>query len=142
MTTHPRTTTVVVGPFPIFFGNVNALMGLRGHHHTASVTLEYLAVDPRHGYPSFRVTNDAIRDRLEGLTGTRNTFRDATNEDVANRLFDNFRGWVADEWVAWGGTYELTALHLDVEGVWDDIGHDAGATRYTVRGEYAGVIGQ
>jgi hypothetical protein len=142
MTAPARTTTVVVGPFPIYFGNVNVLMGLRGHYHTASVTLEYLAIDPRHGYPSFRVTNDAIRARLEQLTGVRNIFRDATNEDVVNRLFDSFRGWVPAVWEPWGGQYELTALHLDVEGVWDDIGHDAGATRYTVRDEYAGVVDQ
>lgn len=128
-----RTMTVMVGPFPIYFGNVNQLMGLRGHHHTAQVTMEYLAVDPRHGYPSFRSTNDAIRARLESHTGVRNTFRDATNEDVADRLFQTFHGWVAPEWQSWGGDYTLTALHLDVEGVYDDIGHDAGVTRYTVR---------
>lgn len=140
MSTQVRSTTVIVGPYPIFFGNVNTTMNLRGHHHTAAVTLEYLAINPSHGYPSFRVTNDAIRTRLMELTGTRNTFREATNENVANRLFDAFRGWVAPEWEEWGGDYELTGLHLDVEGVWDDIGHDAGVTRYTVRAEYGGVL--
>ena len=78
--------TVTVGPFPMFFGNVNVAMGLRGHHHTAAVTLVY-STDGRHGYPSFKTTNDAIRARLQALTGVRNTFRDATNEDVADQLW-------------------------------------------------------
>lgn len=132
-----RTTTVTVGSFPIYFGNVNVAMGLRGHYHTGAVTLEYLAINPRHGYPSFQSTNDAIRLKLKDLT--KGIFRDATNEDVVNRLFDAFHGWVAPEWESWGGQYELAALHLDVEGVWDVIGHDAGVTRYTVRGAYGGV---
>jgi hypothetical protein len=125
--------TVTVGPFPIYFGNVNVAMNLRGHHHTAAVTLEYETPIGEHGYPSFRTTNDAIRERLQQHTGVRNTFRDATNEDVAERLFDLFHGWTHPTWEQYGGTYELAALHLDVEGVHDDIGHDAGVTRYTVR---------
>lgn len=133
MTMSDRTMTVTVGPFPIFFGNVNVAMGLRGHHHTGAVTLEYISPIGAHGYPSFRETNDAIRNLLQNLTGVRNTFRDSTNEDVAASLFDAFDGFVAQEWDSWGGTYTLGALHLDVEGVWDDIGHDAGTTRYTVR---------
>ena len=128
-----RTMTVTVGPFPIYFGNVNTAMGLRGHHHTAAVVLEYDTPIGLHGYPSFRETNDALRSHLEHLTGARNTFRDATNEDVAERLFDALAKFRAASWEPYGGQYTLTALHLDVEGVWDDIGHDAGVTRYTVR---------
>lgn len=135
--THPqntRTMTVTVGPFPIYFGNVNVAMGLRGHYHTGAVTLEYATPIGEHGYPSFRATNDAIRSQLEHLTG-RSIFRDATNEDVAERLFDALHGFRAASWEPYGGVYELTVLHLDVEGVWDDIGHDAGVTRYTIRQE-------
>lgn len=124
--------TVTVGPFPVFFGNVNTPMGLRGHHHTGAVTLEY-STDAQHGYPSFQATNDALRRRLRDLTGVRNTFRDATNEDVTQRLWDQLVGWRAPEWEGWGGSYRLVGLHLDVQGVWDDIGHDEGTTRYSIR---------
>lgn len=122
--------TVTVGPFPIYFGNVNKAMGLRGHYHTGAVILEYGYPPGAHGYPSFKSTNDALRDRLQDLT--RGIFRDATNEDVAHRLWEALVGWTAAEWVDWGGTYWLQALHLDVEGVHDDIGHDAATTRYTI----------
>lgn len=125
--------SVTVGPFPIYFGNVNVAMGLRGHHHTASILLEYGHREGDHGYPSFQSTNDAIRAKLTSLTGRHNTFRDATNEDVARRLWDALVEWTAPEWREWGGRYWLQALHLDVEGVHDDIGHDAGVTRYTVK---------
>ena len=121
--------TVTVGPFPIQFGNVNQPMGLAAHRHTAAVTLVYATL-ARHGYPSFRETNDAIREYLRVLTAR--TFRDATNEDVADLLFAALDGWTAPEWERWGGGYELAALHLDVQGVLDDIGHDEGTTRYSV----------
>lgn len=120
---------VTVGPFPIYFGNVNVAMGLRGHHHTGAVTLVYETL-AQHGYPSFQSTNDVIRGRLQELT--RRTFRDATNEDVARRLWKALDGWYADEWAQWGGHYQLHALHLDVEGVRDDIGHDDSTTRYSI----------
>jgi 3',5'-cyclic AMP phosphodiesterase CpdA len=124
--------TVTVGPFPIYFGNVNKAMGLRGHHHTAQVTLVYGHSQGDHGYPSFKQTNDALRERLEQLTGVRRTFKDATNEDVAYRLFAAMATFVDDSWMRYGGRYWLETLHLDVEGVQDDIGHDNGVTRYTV----------
>lgn len=123
---------VVVGPFPIYFGNVNKAMGLRGHHHTAAVTLEYGHFDRDHGYPSFADTNDELRAWLRDLTGVRNTFKDATNEDVAQRLYEALRERTGVSWTQYGGRYWLAALHLDVEGVHDDIGHDAGTTRYTI----------
>lgn len=122
--------TVVVGPFPIYFGNVNVAMGLRGHYHTARVTLHYGYDAGEHGFPSFAETNDAIRERLRVLT--KGIFRDATNEDVVARLWDALVGWTAPSWVPWGGSYWLDRLDLDVEGVHDDIGHDASVTRYTV----------
>lgn len=122
---------VVVGPFPIYFGNVNEAMGLPGHYHTAAVTLEYGYSYGTHGYPSFKETNDAIRERLRVQTAR--IFRDATNEDVAQRLWAAFAKWTAPEWQRWGGRYWLAALHLDVEGVDDAIGHDPSTTRYSLR---------
>jgi hypothetical protein len=47
--------------------------------------------------------------------------------------------FVGESWVQYGGRYWLDALHLDVEGVQDDIGHDNGSTRYTVRREHGGA---
>jgi hypothetical protein len=123
---------VIVGPFGIYFGNVNEAMKLRGHHHTAQVHLVYGHLSGDHGYPSFLETNNAIRRRLEELTGPRRTFRDATNEDVAERLFHALSDFVDPSWVQYGGAYWLQALWLDVEGVQDDIGHDNGTTRYTI----------
>lgn len=123
---------VTVGPLPCYFGNVNEAMNLRGHHHTADVTLVYGHRNGDHGWPSFLATNDDLRALLESLTGTRNTFRDATNEDVAERLFRDFQTYVTDTAAAYGGRYWLQALHLDVHGVQDDIGHDNGTTRYTI----------
>lgn len=123
---------VVVGPLPIYFGNVNQAMGLQGHHHTAQVWLAYGHRDGDHGYPSFLATNNGLRERLEQLTGTRRTFRDATNEDVAARLFDSLCAFVPDGAETYGGRYWLAELHLDVEGVQDAIGHDNGSTRYTI----------
>lgn len=121
---------VTVGPFPVYFGNVNAAMGLRGHYHTGAVTLVYETLNLGHGYPSFKTTNDVIRAKLKDLT--HGIFRDATNEDVVRRLWANLTGWVAPEWEQWGGDYRLHTLHLDVQGVLDDIGHDDTTTRYTL----------
>jgi len=121
--------TITVGPFRVYFGNVNMPMGIRGHYHTADVTLVYSIPTGRHGYPSFKATNDAIRTQLQKLT--KGIFRDATNEDVSQRLFEAFDGWIDPEWESWGGDYTLAAVHLDVMGVLDDIGHDDSTTRYT-----------
>lgn len=124
--------SVTIGPLPFYFGNVNVAMGLRGHHHTATLLLEYGYLDGDHGYPSFLATNDELRKKLELLTGARNTFRDATNEDVAQRLFTAFASFCPPAIASWGGRWWLQSLSMDVEGVQDDIGHDNGATRYTV----------
>lgn len=133
---------VTVGPLPIYFGNVNAAMGLKGHHHHAAVTLVYGHPQGKHGYPSFQATNDALRAELAAITGVRNTFRDATNEDVADRLFRHLQRWVDDTWLPYGGAYWLQALHLDVHANQDEIGHDNGTTRYTIdlgHGSYGGM---
>ncbi|MGW7708283.1 hypothetical protein [Streptomyces sp. NPDC054771] len=121
--------TVDVGPFAIYFTNVNKAMGLRAHSHTGAVTVVYDTIG-RHGYPSFATTNTALEARIHELT--RVVFKDATNEDIADRLFAHLDGYVAPEWEPWGGEYQLRAIHLDVIGVHDDIGHDNSTTRYTV----------
>ncbi|MFJ4469557.1 hypothetical protein ACIP2X_18980 [Streptomyces sp. NPDC089424] len=121
--------TVTVGPIAVFFTNVNRAMNLRAHSHTGSVTVVYDTIG-RHGYPSFADTNTALEHRIHELT--RAVFKDATNEDIADRLFAHLDGYVAPEWEPWGGHYRLRAVHLDVIGVRDQIGHDTGTTRYTV----------
>ncbi|MFE4329647.1 hypothetical protein ACFRQM_09345 [Streptomyces sp. NPDC056831] len=121
--------TVEVGPFSIFFTNVNRPMGLRAHSHTGAVTVVYDTVG-RHGYPSFADTNAALEARIHELT--RPVFKDATNEDIADRLWAHLDGYIAPEWEPWGGEYQLRAIHLDVVGVHDAIGHDNSTTRYTV----------
>jgi hypothetical protein len=123
---------VTVGPLPIFFGNVNVAMGLPGHHHTAQVHLVYGHRPGEHGYPSFGHTNDELRAHLSAHTGKRHTFRDATNEDVAERLYALMRVFTPQTAYKYGGAWWLEALHLDVEGVQDEIGHDNGVTRYTI----------
>lgn len=121
--------TVDVGPFGIYFTNVNRAMGLRAHSHTGTVTVVYDTIG-HHGYPSFADTNTALERRIHELT--RVVFKDATNEDIADRLWSHLDGYVAPEWAQWGGEYALRAVHLDVIGVHDDIGHDNSTTRYSV----------
>lgn len=125
--------TVDVGPFGIYFTNVNRAMGLRAHSHTGTVTVVYDTTG-HHGYPSFAGTNSALERRIHELT--RAVFKDATNEDIADRLWAHLDGYVAEEWKEWGGSYALRAVHLDVIGVHDDIGHDNSTTRYTVARPY------
>ncbi len=125
----PLDRTITVGPTAIFFTNVNRAMNLRAHSHTGAVTVVYDTIG-RHGYPSFADTNAALERHIPELT--RAVFKDATNEDIADRLFVHLDGYVAPEWERWGGQYRPRALHLDVIGVRDQIGHDAGTTRYTV----------
>jgi hypothetical protein len=129
MPEQPTVRTVAVGPFDIFFTNQNTAMGLRAHSHYGRVLVVYDTLGP-HGYPSFEATNEALRARIHELT--RQVFRNATNEDVADRIFAHLDGFVAAEWKEWGGHYELRAIHLDVVGVKDAIGHDASTTTYTV----------
>jgi hypothetical protein len=124
------TLTVTVGPLACAFGNENKAMNLRTHHHTANVFLTWTVAPGEHGYPSFKDTNDALRTKLQELT--KGVFLDATNEDVATRLFDALKDFRDPSWEQYGGDYRLTSLSLDVFGVLDSIGHDEGATRYTV----------
>jgi hypothetical protein len=132
MTEQPLRETVTLGPIPIFFCNQNQEMGLKSHCHTAAVSVVYEHPSGGRGFPSFKATNDALRARVFEMTGTEHPFRNATNEEATRRLFAHLDGYVAAEWEKWGGDYLLRAVHLDVEGVEDSIGHDAGVTRYTV----------
>lgn len=122
--------TVTVGPFSLVFGNRNDAMNLKLHFHTAYVWMEY-SVDVGHGYPSFKKTNDALRDRLRELCAE--PFADATNEDVLAILYNEMRTFTHPSWAPYGGCYHLCGMRLDVVGVPDSIGHDDGATTYTIR---------
>lgn len=133
MAEHARTVTI--GPFAAFFTNVNTAMALPGHSHFAEVTLVYETLAPR-GFPAFAGTYAAVQARLVELT--RRPFRDATNEDVADRLFEAFDGWTDPEVVRWGGSFALAELRLAVRGVPDAIGHADGFTTYGVRRRPAG----
>jgi hypothetical protein len=126
---------VTVGPFGLFFTNVNTEMRLPGHSHTARLTLVYQNAPtadghPTRGFPAFADTYAALRNHL--LACTQSAFRDSTNEEVARRLAAAFQHYCPPVIAAWGGRYALAQVHLDVEGVEDKIGHAEGTTRYTV----------
>src|SRR4051794_16801678 len=84
-------SSVTVGPFSVFFTNTNRAMQLPGHSHFALVTLTYRTATGAHGFPAFASTYDAVQTHLKALT--RLPFRHATNEDVADRLWNAFVGW-------------------------------------------------
>jgi hypothetical protein len=122
--------TVTVGPFGLFFTNKNDEMTLPGHSHFAELTLTY-AHEPRgRGFPAFEGTYRDVDQRLRALTAA--PFRNATNEEVARRLFQGFAAFMTPEIARWGGRYRLVALELAVRGVHDKIGHAEGFTRYRV----------
>jgi len=126
--------TVEIGPIPIFFSNQNLAMGLKSHSHHGEVTVAFSTLNGGHGYPSFETTNDALRKHVLALTG-KGLFTNATNEDVARRLFawiDSIDWATQEPWAEWGGDYQLLGVDLDVHSNHDKIGHDNGVTRYTV----------
>jgi hypothetical protein len=128
------TETVEIGPIPVFFSNQNLAMGLKSHSHAAEVWVVFETLDGGHGYPSFEVTNDALRKAVLTLTGA-GLFTNATNEDVTRRLFawiDDIDWATTDPWAEWGGDYRLLSLRLGVHSNHDKIGHDNGVTTYTV----------
>jgi hypothetical protein len=122
--------TISVGPVPIFFTNVNKAMGLPGHSHHAELLVVYGYEEGHHGYPSFETTNDELERHVLELTSK--VFRDATNEVVVERIWNHLVEYVGSSWEGWGGEYWLHAIHLDVVGVHDAIGHDDSTTRYSV----------
>ena len=133
--------TVITGPFAIFFKNHNKAMGLPAHAHTATVTVGIETTGDL-GYPVFEATNDLLRQTLTAKT--QKMFRDSTNEDVADRLFelclDFLEAWRTEPdrdeatrvLAEWGGDYRLAWMELGVEGVHDEIGHDEGTACYRV----------
>lgn len=124
--------TITVEPLSCQFANENKAMGLRPHQHYAQVTLTYETMDA-HGFPVFADTVGALHRYL--VDATRKPFRDATNEDVADRLwrvFDDAVVYAHEPFLKWGGEYRLLQLELAVRGVPDDIGHSDGFARYRV----------
>lgn len=125
------TKTITVGPFSAFFFNVNREMGLPGHSHFAQITLEFRTNGDGHGFPAFGETYKAIQDHIIKLT--EKPFRDATNEVVADRLYEAFTHLDDERITKWGGDFTLVRMTLSVRGVPDKIGHADGFTDYTVR---------
>jgi hypothetical protein len=128
----PTVETITAGPLGFTFMNVNKEMGLRGHSHYAQLTLVW-RTEARVGFPAFDATYAAIKDTLR--EASREPFRDATNEEVARRLFALFRGWDHPVLSTWGGSrsdFWLTELKMGVQGTLDAIGHADGMTVYTV----------
>ena len=128
------TETVEIGPIPVFFSNQNLAMGLKSHSHAAEVWVVFETLNGGHGFPSFEVTNDALRAHVLMLTG-KGLFTNATNEDVVRRLFawvDAIRYDLTPPWAEWGGDYRLLQVRLGVHSNHDKIGHDNGVTTYTV----------
>jgi hypothetical protein len=131
--------TITVEPLSCQFSNENKEMGLRPHQHFAELTLTYLTIG-RLGFPVFEVTTDHLRDHLAAATAK--PFRDATNEEVARRLWAVFSDRAIYDDVSfanyggngYGEAWVLTSLELAVRGVPDDIGHSDGFARYLVAG--------
>jgi hypothetical protein len=124
-----RTVTTV--PFAISFFNVNTKLRLPGHWHFATITLIWDTLGPV-GFPSFADTNEAIQSYLKRITAK--PFKDATNEDVADSIFERINHWEMPEVITrYGGRFSLSELQLSVRGVPDDLNHADGFTTYTVR---------
>lgn len=124
--------SITIGPFGIFFTNINREMNLPGHSHYAEVSLVY-HTEGTTGFPAFQETYATIQQKLKDLTVK--PFRNHTNEAIARQLFSAFRNedFKNVEWKErYGGDYHLTELSLNVRGVLDKIGHADGFTTYTV----------
>lgn len=131
--------TITIGPFGVQFINVNKPMGLPGHQHYAEISVE-LDTTGDIGYPSFEETNDCVYDFLVGAT--ERAFRDATNEDVEERIFEGLCAWLRSDnpdlppvLKKWGGHYRVRAMSVGVMGVRDKIGHAPGMTYYRLERE-------
>lgn len=121
--------TIQVGPFSAFFTNVNTAMRLPGHSHFATLTLQYETIG-RTGFPAFATTYGAIQQHLQALT--ERPFRDHTNEDVAEALWQAFEHWTHPEIEKFDSKCVLCRLELAVRGVPDRIGHADGFTVYAI----------
>ena len=123
---------ITIGPFGIFFTNINREMNLPGHSHYAEVTLSYRTLGMT-GFPAFEETYATIQRMLKDYT--EKPFRNHTNEAIAREFFAIFAGedFNGESWKdRFGGEYCLTELSLSVRGVHDKIGHADGFTTYTV----------
>jgi hypothetical protein len=121
--------TITIGPFSAYFTNINKAMHLPGHTHFATVTLHYETLGAT-GFPAFATTYAAVQ-RLIGQVTAR-PFRDMTNEDVADTLWNAFVTWTNPEIEKFGGAFALRRLELAVRGAPDNIGHADGFTVYAV----------
>ena len=125
---------VITGPFSAFFSNVNTKMRLKGHSHFAQVTLYWQHFGPL-GFPSFESTHAIIQHEIRGLLAK--PLKDHTNEDVAQRLFDNFCLWHPEYSSILRGwpdcDFALQRLDLAVRGVPDNLGHADAFTTYTIQ---------
>lgn len=126
--------SITLSPIWGFFCNTNSTMKLKGHCHTCTVELEYRTLGDV-GFPSFKATVDAVQERVRQLLEEQGPFKDATNEDVAEHLWNGFDGWTCPELEQWDGDYQLQRMTLGVLGVHDRIGHAPGVTYYTVQRE-------
>src|SRR5262245_12059167 len=122
--------SVTVGPFAIFFTNINRAIRFPGQSQFAQVKIKDVTNGTGHGFPAFAPTYAAIQRHLVALTAR--PFHDMTNEDVAAHLWTAFLDWRDDEVERWGGCFSLTKLELAVRGVPDHMGHADGFTTYTV----------
>ena len=122
--------TIEVGPFSIFFTNVNTEMKLPGHSHFALVKLTYLTTGQM-GFPSFRDTHQEIHEKLREVTAR--PFRNSTNEDVLQKIIESlfeFKPESAKRYDTEKSGYELISVVLQVRGVFDHIGHADSFTTY------------
>jgi len=121
--------TIVVGPFGVYYSNLNTPMGLPLHTHYAEVTICYETLGAI-GFPAFEATYDCIRTQLKRFTSE--TFEGLTNEGICSKLFALFDGWSTPEIDRWGGKFRLRWVELAVRGIRDEIDHPDGMTRYRV----------
>lgn len=125
--------TITIGPFSVFFTNVNTAMQIAGHSHFATLELTYETLGAQ-GFPAFAETYAVIQEAIK--TATLRPFRDCKNEDVADAFFSLFENpdlYQGEPWAKWGGGYKLDSIRLGVRGVPDRIGHADGFTYYGVQ---------
>ncbi len=121
--------SIQVGPFSIHFCNSNTEMNLKGHCHFAQVYLSFATLGPV-GFPSFVHTHEEIQRHL--VEQTEKPFRECTNENVLQRLFEHFRNLELQEVKKYKAKFALVSMELHVRGVPDDIGHADAFTVYKI----------
>lgn len=119
--------TISIGPFSMFFTNINREMKLPPHSHFAEVHLSFLSVGTI-GFPVFEKQYNQIKKEIRRISEG-GSFR-GTNEFVARTLFEFFSGIHWEE--ADPNCFKLVKLKLRVRGVPDKIGHADGFAEYKV----------